>query len=664
MLDTSIWQVLSKFIGRIRIIIWLHGSEVQHWQRRPFELGRLSKDKIEKALADGAARDKMWRQVFRYKDKIEFVFSSEYLKSQTIEDYRLADDFPAHVIPNYVDQELFPYKEKRAEDRLKILSIRPYVSLAYANDLSAVAIALLRDKPWFKDLEFSFYGDGELFENTVRPLRKYPNVKIHKGFLLGDEISALYGSHGVFLSPTRMDTQGISCDEAMSSGLVPVTTNTSAVPEFADESSAMLTEPESALDLAEAIESLYHNPDLYLQKSKYAAEKARQQSGWDKTIDKEMRLIKTVKSPYLAEALKDAKAIVYYNANPNIIDGSSFWMSNVSSILGQQYKTIVLISRNLQPGNVFENCSGDLIFIEPRYFGLSWINNPELAADLLDKIAEMAPEAAILTRDYDAARILAKRGKLGKRLNAYLAGFYAPEDEVYFELKEKKQPLVLDLLAGSSRSHIQTSMLAEIYKGFFGHPFNSSLLPPSYDSEKAPGRKKFIDGSLHIGYGGKIYPHWGVDALLEVAAQAQEMGLKLHVHLAVSKIFADEAFKEKIGSLMERIPVTVHYRISREETMDLMSGMDFVWCWRDPDFEESIPEYSTKLIENAAMGLPCIAYPSAAQKELLGKDYPYFCRDPEEILALLERYKDRGGPDCVPAGMERFSYQNMRINLG
>lgn len=35
-----------------------------------------------------------------------------------------------------------------------------------------------------------------------------------------------------FWFPTRMDTQGVSRDEAMCSGLVPITNKVAAVPEF------------------------------------------------------------------------------------------------------------------------------------------------------------------------------------------------------------------------------------------------------------------------------------------------------------------------------------------------------------------------------------------------------------------------------------------------
>src|SRR5690606_7139241 len=108
----------------------------------------------------------------------------------------------------------------------------------------------LSSKPFFSDLEFRIIGDGPLFDETVAPLMNFKNVKLEKRFLTQDEIAALHKEYGLFLTPTRMDTQGVSRDEAMSSGLVPLTNAVAAVPEFVDETCAILAPEEDHLALA------------------------------------------------------------------------------------------------------------------------------------------------------------------------------------------------------------------------------------------------------------------------------------------------------------------------------------------------------------------------------------------------------------------------------
>jgi glycosyltransferase involved in cell wall biosynthesis len=88
-----------------------------------------------------------------------------------------------------------------------------------------------------------------------------------------------------------MDTQGVSRDEAMSAGLVPVTSRVGAIPEFVDDSCGCLAEPEDAAGLAAAIAGLYHSPDLFMALSAAAAGRVRRQSAQDIIIDRELHLI-------------------------------------------------------------------------------------------------------------------------------------------------------------------------------------------------------------------------------------------------------------------------------------------------------------------------------------------------------------------------------------
>ena len=90
--------------------------------------------------------------------------------------------------------------------------------------------------------------------------------------------------------PTRSDTQGVSRDEAMSSGLVPVTSAVAAVPEFVDEECAFLAPAEDHRELADALRTLHRDPERYPRMSRAAARRVRAQSGADHVLDAELRL--------------------------------------------------------------------------------------------------------------------------------------------------------------------------------------------------------------------------------------------------------------------------------------------------------------------------------------------------------------------------------------
>lgn len=291
-LNQDMWDVLKDHLDHIRLIIWCHGADIQPWWRRCFNFD--TEEKLTQAKAASDKRMALWHEVFdRSKGcNIHFIFVSEYLSQVVMEDYQyIIPSEKYSVIHNLIDTNLFDYVPKKAGDRKKLLSIRPFASKVYANDLTVNAILELSKESWFSDLEVAIYGQGPLFGDILAPLRQFPNVKIENAFLTQGEIAQLHKEFGIFLSPTRMDTQGVSRDEAMSSGLVPVTNNVTAIPEFVDETCGILAPGEDYKAMAAGIARLYHDPELFLRMSENAAKRVRSQTSREYTIDKEIRII-------------------------------------------------------------------------------------------------------------------------------------------------------------------------------------------------------------------------------------------------------------------------------------------------------------------------------------------------------------------------------------
>lgn len=293
-INETIWNGVKNYIGKKKTIIWVHGSEIQPWWRRDYNYS--TPQQLEKAKKDSEKRLLFWEKVFAAalsgNYDIHFVFVSNYFAEEVFEDHKIKlpkDKYS--IIPNYINTELFSYTEKDIELRKKVLSIRPFASNKYANDLTIKAIQHLAKDPVFKQLEFTIMGQGQLFQSLVKPIRKYKNVKLEERFLRQEEIAAIHKEYGIFLVPTRMDSQGVSRDEAMSSGLVPITNNVAAIPEFVDENCGMLVDEEDYVGLAESIKALYQDPQYFLQLSQSAAERVKKQSGREETIMKELLLM-------------------------------------------------------------------------------------------------------------------------------------------------------------------------------------------------------------------------------------------------------------------------------------------------------------------------------------------------------------------------------------
>lgn len=290
-LNPYIWGVLKNYLDEIQLIIWSHGSDIQPWHRRAYNY--KTEKELEEAKAASVKREALWKEVFSYSENydIHFVYVSEFFKKQIEEDYGVNLDDKCTVIHNCIDTDLFGYVKKDAEQRFSIMSVKSFSTLTYANDITQKAVLRLSEAPEFSKITIDLYGDGERFDEDTHLLKKFGNVHLHKGFLTQSQIAALHKSHGIYIATTRMDTQGVSRDEAMSSGLVPVANAVAAIPEFVDDTCGILVPPEDADAVADAVLKLIREPEKFLELSENAASRVRKLSSKEYTIDKETDLI-------------------------------------------------------------------------------------------------------------------------------------------------------------------------------------------------------------------------------------------------------------------------------------------------------------------------------------------------------------------------------------
>ena len=293
-LDTNIWEVVKEYVDSISINIWIHGSEAQVWQRRSYEFEGLSAEEVDRKKRLSNSRKKFWQQLISdYGNKINLIFVSEYSKREFVNDICDGQEkFKSKVIHNYIDTGLFEFQKKSPKNNLRLLSIRPFTSSTYANDLTTKTILELSKHNDFKKMQFTIVGDGALFDEITKPLKNFSNVTLHKRFLTQSEIAEIHKQHDVFLVPTRMDSQGVSRGEAMSSGLIPVTNKVAAIPEFVDDSSGVLVDSEDYTSMATRIVDLINNPTMFSKLSKSASERVQLQCSFDNTIAKEINLMK------------------------------------------------------------------------------------------------------------------------------------------------------------------------------------------------------------------------------------------------------------------------------------------------------------------------------------------------------------------------------------
>lgn len=290
-LDHDMWEPIKKYHANREILIWVHGAEIQPWHRRIFNYE--TDEQLQKAKIESEKRVDFWKPILnKPPEKLKLIFVSQYFAEEVMEDYdvTLSPD-TYEIIHNPIDTEKFQYHAKPDSQRKKLLSIRPYASKKYANDLTVKALIELSKKKFFHELEIMIIGDGKLFESTLKPLLQFDNIKIKRGFLSHDEIAIIHKEYGVFITPTRMDSQGVSRDEAMASGLIPITNSVTAIPEFVDNDCGILVDGEDFSAMANGIERIYSSPDEFQRLSKNAAKRVRNQSNSTIIIERELRIL-------------------------------------------------------------------------------------------------------------------------------------------------------------------------------------------------------------------------------------------------------------------------------------------------------------------------------------------------------------------------------------
>lgn len=288
-----IWNILKPWLDHVNITIWIHGAEARHWRELESSYSSQEISNLKPQLDRQTQDRKETMTEILNTAQVKKIIVSQFM-AKTVQAFTKANMLNVEVIHNPILQRDFPYVEKSNEQRYNILWVRSFNSFNYSNDLCRDVILLLSKREFFEKLKFTIQGDGRYFDEITTPLKKFPNVDIRKGFVSTSGLRVLHRQHGILLVPSRWESQGLTCGEGMASGLVPVTTDVAALPEFVDETCGFLCPKDDASALAYAIETLVADSELFLEKSRNAANRAATQCGEEATLVREINWLREV----------------------------------------------------------------------------------------------------------------------------------------------------------------------------------------------------------------------------------------------------------------------------------------------------------------------------------------------------------------------------------
>jgi len=273
--------------------VFYHGFEVRDFRRLCFNYSIEDMSKQYFYLKDIHDQRMACARVLWGNVNIEKVVVSNYLKKIAFEDLHLTKVEKLHVIPNFIDSAYFSVGGPSSLLRKNILMIRPFTANNYAADIAIKAILEMeKDRPKdFSELSFTIVGFGRNFAEFTDILKSYPNVDLVEKYQSKAELKEKFEHHGVYLAPTRFDTQGVTMCEAMSAGLVPVVNNTGGISEFANTQSAVLVKPNCYKSFAKGVWVLVDDEEAFAKKSKEARKSILEICSEGNTIARELGLV-------------------------------------------------------------------------------------------------------------------------------------------------------------------------------------------------------------------------------------------------------------------------------------------------------------------------------------------------------------------------------------
>ncbi len=286
--------VKSQLTSHTDFLIWSHCPETMYWDWPVFATPYFQEPATLNAgqIAEFEKRDELVKAL-NDQENVSWIFVSPFLKerSEKLIGIRFRR---SHIIPNVVDEKMFPFSEKDPDLRKRVFVARKFDNVnTYSLDLVAQCIIELSKRPFFSDMEFSIFGEGNYFDELTAPISDFPNVRIEQRFLSRQEIAEEHSKHGIALFPTRWDSQGVSMGEAAMSGLAVVSSSVEAAQLFLPNDCGLLAENiEDPVEYADIIEHLYRDPDYFLLCSKKCHEAAFNTARRELTIRREIQLFR------------------------------------------------------------------------------------------------------------------------------------------------------------------------------------------------------------------------------------------------------------------------------------------------------------------------------------------------------------------------------------
>jgi len=332
--------------------------------------------------------------------------------------------------------------------------------------------------------------------------------------------------------------------------------------------------------------------------------------------------------------------VIYGDVSPNVIDGSSIWLTSMTEVLSKIFDTVHLqvkqpIKNNLLSGTISK--LSNVQIHEPVEDDLT----PESAAIYVERLIQEYSPSAVVCRGIDACNAFCLRNLIAPILWSYVTELPFPPDRISPNNKNRLNRIS----ARSRRMFAQTdaarSYLESIAPSSAG---KTILLPPMVPTiaYRQEDKVRNAQDKLSIIYSGKLARAWKTLEMLELPAELKKLDIDAELVVVGAKFNKDRAQPGWLSTMQKAIQDASNDEnsgvrwigsVSREESLRLISQSDLGIGWRTSELDGGL-EISTKALEYAATNTPPIINRTSAHEELFGQEYPFYVSSKTTVSQL------------------------------
>ncbi|MDC5698350.1 hypothetical protein OO014_13910 [Intrasporangium calvum] len=349
---------------------------------------------------------------------------------------------------------------------------------------------------------------------------------------------------------------------------------------------------------------------------------------------------------------KNIRVLVYGHINVNVLDGSSFFLAAVTSMLASDpgIEVDLLLSNPLRRRDVISEVLHypNVRVLDPFADGLPQMGlagqldgagMTELeAGELLGRAWRTGSYDAVVVRNTESALALSHaEPSVRPHLLAYVTGFV--------DSAGASAQLAMDLVSLTRQGVLlcsQTDEMREELSAFLrGHgedPRIVTLYPMVPDSPIKVASAARPEAASRFVYTGKFFRDWNPVQMIAGFREARLVEGGLELHVAGDHFRPDPEYSTLIPEVRYLLKnsegVSWYGGVSRDSARAIILASHVGISWRSGRLSESL-ELSTKVLEYGALGRPSIVNPTEMHRKLLGDDYPFFAESMSDFVGAL-----------------------------